>query len=55
MYLDLGLDFTRDFILKHVYSTLSRILEQGLYVDPKSYLQEFTQAQWGYTPTYSLE
>lgn len=54
LYLDLGLDFTKEFILTHIYATLSHILDQGLYVDPKSHLQEMTQALWGYTPTYEL-
>lgn len=38
--------------MKHVFATLPTILEKGLYVDPKSYLQEFTQGVWGITPTY---
>ena len=55
LYLDLGFDFVEKFILDHVYSTLDHILDQGLYVDPKSFLQEFTQAKWGQTPLYRLE
>jgi ribonuclease III len=33
---------------------LPRILSEGLFVDPKSHLQEVTQAIWGITPTYSV-
>ncbi len=40
--------------MKHVYTTLPTILEKALYVDPKSYLQEFTQGVWGFTPTYEV-
>lgn len=55
LYLDLGLAYTKEFILTHIYVTLPRILEKGLYVDPKSYLQELTQAEWWQTPIYTLE
>ncbi len=54
IYLDQGMEKAREFILTHIYSTLDHILEKGLYVDPKSYLQEYTQAIWGITPTYSV-
>lgn len=54
IYLDQGIEKAREFILTHIYSTLDHILEKGLYVDPKSYLQEYTQAIWGITPTYSV-
>jgi dsRNA-specific ribonuclease len=37
-----------------VYITLPHILDKWLYVDPKSYLQEFTQGTWGSAPTYSV-
>lgn len=42
------------FIMKHIYTTLPRILDEALYVDPKSYLQEYTQSLWGITPTYTV-
>jgi len=54
IYLDLGFSPAKEFILKHVYSTLPHILEKGLFVDPKSYLQEFTQGTWGITPNYQV-
>jgi ribonuclease III len=54
LYLDHGFEMVKKYILIHIYSTLPRILEQGLYVDPKSYLQEYTQAVWGTTPTYTV-
>jgi ribonuclease III len=52
IYLDQGFDVARAFIARHIYSTLPFIMEEGLYVDPKSHLQEVTQAIWGITPTY---
>lgn len=54
LYIDQGIDIARVFLMHHVYSTLPHILEKGLYVDPKSYLQEFTQGVWGITPTYEV-
>lgn len=37
-----------------MYSTLGEILEKQLYVDPKSYLQEISQAKYNTTPTYEV-
>lgn len=54
LYLDQGFEIVKKFIIQHVYSTLTHILEKGLYVDPKSYLQEFTQGVWGVTPNYQV-
>lgn len=54
MYTDLGFEVAKGFILTHVYATLSNILEQGLYVDPKSYLQEISQEIWGTLPVYEV-
>ena len=39
---------------KYVFSTLGEILEKQLYVDPKSYLQEISQARYSITPTYTV-
>ena len=54
LYLDQGFDVAKKFLLTYVYSTLSHILEKGLFVDPKSFLQEHTQAIWGITPQYQV-
>ena len=54
LYLDQGFESAKRFLLTHVYSTLSHILEKGLFVDPKSFLQEHTQAIWGITPQYQV-
>lgn len=54
LYSDKGFDAAKDFVLKHVFTTLETILEKGLYVDPKSYLQELTQEIWGVIPVYSV-
>lgn len=52
LYLDLGYLFAKVFVEQYVFSTLGEILEKQLYVDPKSSLQEISQAKWGITPTY---
>jgi ribonuclease-3 len=54
IYLDLGFEVAQRFIHEHVTPTLDEILEKRLYVDPKSYLQEFTQAKWLITPNYEV-
>ena len=54
IYLDYGFDKVKNFILEHIYVTLFEILERGLYVDPKSHLQEITQEIWGLLPNYEV-
>ena len=54
IYADQGFDAVKAFIMLHVFSTLDHILEKGLYVDPKSYLQELTQEMWGSIPEYAV-
>lgn len=54
MYLDQGLEVVREFITNHILTRLTRILEQELHVDPKSKLQELTQAKDSITPHYEV-
>lgn len=54
IYLDQGLETARTFINTHVTVKLPKILENELHVDPKSRLQEVTQARDGITPHYSV-
>jgi ribonuclease-3 len=54
IYLDVGFEIAQQFIHEHVTPSLDEILEKRLYVDPKSYLQEFTQARVLITPTYEV-
>lgn len=54
MYLDAGLEVVRTFIDAHVTTRLPNILDKELYIDPKSKLQELTQAQVGVTPHYEV-
>lgn len=52
IYLDQGLDVTREFVLKFVREYLDKALEQALRKDAKSRLQEWSQATLHLTPRY---
>ena len=54
MYLDKGYDVCKEFITKHILSTLDEILTSGSWRDPKSHLQEVAQNLDGQTPTYKV-
>lgn len=54
IYLDLGYDVAKDFILREIMVELPGIINQGSYLDPKSKLQEIVQDKKGVTPSYSV-
>ncbi len=54
MYLDSGLEPVQQLIHDTVTSRLTNILEKESYIDPKSRLQELTQAKEGVTPHYQV-
>ena len=54
IYLDKGMDRTSHFVHEHIIELLPQILEQGLHVDPKSLLQEMSQARAEITPEYRM-
>ena len=54
LYLDQGMDATREFVHTVVLSRLSDVLKNELYVDPKSKFQEKSQEVYGLTPHYSV-
>lgn len=54
LYLDQGLEACRSFITTHLLSHLPEILKHKLFIDPKSQLQEYTQANGGKTPVYHV-
>lgn len=54
IYLDSWYEAARDFIEKHIYSTLEFILENKLFKDFKTLLQEHTQAHNDITPHYEV-
>lgn len=54
IYLDQGLETTRDFVLRGLGPDLEQVETERLQMDPKSRLQELTQATEGLAPTYDL-
>lgn len=54
VYLDLGWDGAKEFVLRVVVSTLEEIMEKKLYIDPKSAFQEASQSRMSVTPNYKV-
>jgi ribonuclease-3 len=55
IYLDLGFEVARDFIIDNLYKTsIDNILEKRLFKDAKSSIQEYVQAKFEITPNYKL-
>ena len=52
IYLDQGCEAAKDFISKHILVKIDVVLEEGLWRDPKSYVQELAQKIDGVTPVY---
>ncbi len=54
IYLDQGYEAAVDFIKKNLIQHLKNIIENKLFLDPKSHLQELSQEQLGVTPVYKV-
>lgn len=54
IYIDQGYDPAKKFIMETVVVNLKEILEQKLYLDPKSYFQEKAQENKKITPAYKV-
>ena len=54
IYLDQGYEAAKKYITDNILSTLPQILEEESWRDPKSYLQEISQARDGFTPVYRV-
>ena len=54
IYLDGKYKGVKKFIDNFVITKLPHILENGLYLDPKSKFQEITQEKYGITPNYRV-
>ena len=54
IYLDRGYEMSQQFIARWVLSKLPYVLENGLYMDAKSRLQESAQEILGTTPSYKV-
>ncbi|MEK7680731.1 MAG: ribonuclease III [Patescibacteria group bacterium] len=54
IYIDRGYEITQQFITRWILPKLPYILENGLYMDPKSRFQESAQEIVGETPNYRV-
>ncbi len=54
IYLDSGYEKTQVFVKKYLIMHLKSIIDNKLYLDPKSHLQELAQEQLGITPIYKV-
>ena len=54
IYIDQGWEVSKQFILRWIVSKLGEVLDQGLWMDPKSRFQESAQDIVGVTPTYKV-
>lgn len=54
IYLDKGYDSANDFIKKFLLEKIDRIVEEGLWIDSKSKLQEIVQEKFSITPSYEI-
>ena len=50
--MDQGYEKAREFIAKHILVKTDMVIEEGLWRDPKSYVQELAQKVDGITPVY---
>lgn len=54
IYLDAGFEQARSFVDDHIIHRLTKIMEQGQVLDPKSKFQELAQEKLGVTPHYKV-
>jgi len=54
IYLDADFKQVKSFVLKFIFPEINEVLQKGLDRDPKSLLQEWSQANLKITPVYKL-
>lgn len=54
IYLDQGYVISQKFITENLIKNLPKIIEEKLYLDPKSHFQEMAQEREGITPRYEV-
>ena len=54
LYLDQGLEAVADFAIPQLIPMVDHILAQGLHIDARSKLQEWSQAEVALTPVYEV-
>lgn len=55
IYLDQGYATVSKFVEEFVLDKLQEVISEKLYLDPKSHLQELSQAEFSATPSYRVE
>ena len=54
IYLDKGVEECRKFVERTLLKQLNNIVENELFIDPKTKIQELVQAKYRLTPTYKV-
>lgn len=54
VYLDQGYEAAEQFLKKHLFPSIERVVAERLWQDPKSTLQEKAQEHEGITPSYAV-
>ncbi|MCX6809446.1 MAG: ribonuclease III [Candidatus Berkelbacteria bacterium] len=54
IYLDQGIEATRNFIIKNIAIDIEKVIDEKLYVDAKSNFQEKVQEKFKVTPHYKV-
>ncbi len=54
IYLDQGIDVCKEFVKRTALKKVHRVVNQELFIDPKTRVQELIQAKYKVTPTYTL-
>ncbi len=54
LYIDLWFEESSIFINKYIYNTLDKIMEEELFRDAKTTIQEYIQANYDVTPIYKV-
>lgn len=54
MYLEHGYDVCRDFVSRTLFLKIDTIISEGLFIDPKTKIQELMQRKYKVTPIYEI-
>jgi ribonuclease III len=54
LYLDLWINYAKNFIDRYIYSTIEEIFENDLVKDYKTLVQEVSQSKYNVTPKYEV-
>ena len=54
IYLEHGYDMCKEFVTRTLLNKVEKIVAEGLFVDPKTKIQELMQSKFKITPTYEI-